>query len=256
MRTLIRSPLSYPFSTRIMTGLQPTGDLTVGNYLGSIDNLMKLQAAFPTSKVFLGIMDLHSLTNAFAVEHSRVSYEGKIGEHTREIAKAMVCSGVKIDGDNVLFIQSQVKEHAELCWILGCIGPQHWLNIMIQYKEKSHENSSLGIYSYPTLMAADILLYRASYVPVGEDQRQHLELARRYAERFNKIAKKELFPLPEYVVSKTPRVMSLTDPSKKMSKSDANERSRINLSDSKDQIASKIRRAVTDSQGSQITYDP
>ena len=144
---------------------------------------------------------------------------------------------MKIGVNTHLFVQSEVKEHAELCWILGCIGPQHWLNMMIQYKEKSTQNSSLGIYSYPVLMTADILLYKAHFVPVGEDQKQHLELAKRYAERFNSIVGKEYFPVPNYIVAKAPRVMSLTDPNKKMSKSDANDRSRINMTDTKDQIA-------------------
>lgn len=161
-------------TTRILTGIQPTGNLTIGNYLGSIDNLLSIQKNHPTSETYMFIADLHSLTTAFELDHEQIIFNAQIGNNTLSIAKSIICSGLKVGGNTHLFVQSEVKEHAELCWILGCIGPQNWLNMMIQYKEKRSKNSSLGIYSYPVLMTADILLYKANFVPVGEDQKQHL----------------------------------------------------------------------------------
>lgn len=172
------------FSTavpRILTGIQPTGNLTIGNYLGSVDNLLRIRNEHPACQTFIFIADLHSLTTAFDLEHAQINYNDKIGASSLSIAKNVISSGFQVGGQAHLFVQSDVKEHSELCWILGCIGPQHWLNMMIQYKEKSTSNSSLGIYSYPVLMAADILLYKANYVPVGEDQKQHLDLTKKYA---------------------------------------------------------------------------
>lgn len=207
---------------RILTGIQPTGNLTIGNYLGSVQNLLTIQKKNPQDMTFTFIADLHSLTTAFDIDHAQIKRTTDIGEKTKEIAKVFISSGVCSSPATVLFVQSWVKEHAELCWLLGCLGPQHWLNNMIQYKEKSNKNSSLGIYSYPVLMAADILAYRAGKVPVGSDQKQHLELCHKYAERFNSIVGKEFFPYPKYIEAEAPRVMSLTDPNKKMSKSDKN----------------------------------
>jgi tryptophanyl-tRNA synthetase len=176
------------------------------------------------------IADYHSLTTGLNYDHGVIKYNNRIREDTLEMAKVLIASGV--DSKQIcFFVQSQVPSHLELAWIFNCISPQHWLNKMIQFKEKGHQNSSVGLYTYPILMASDILLYRATHIPVGLDQVQHLELTASIAERFNQLFATNYFPRPNYLEAKLPKVMSLSDPNKKMSKSDSIERSRINLSD-------------------------
>ncbi|MES2677269.1 MAG: tryptophan--tRNA ligase [Pseudomonadota bacterium] len=227
----------------IFSGIQPTGNLHLGNYLGSIANWIDLQN---NHQCIFGIMDLHSIT----VPQNPAELRNNILE------TAIVYLSAGIDPKkSVIFAQSSVKEHAELAWILGTLTPLGWLNRMTQFKEKSIDNENLGLYSYPVLMAADILLYKSNIVPVGEDQKQHLELARDIAGAFNRAFKTEFFKLPEPLILGTcARVMSLQDGLKKMSKSDESDLSRINLSDSKDEIIKKIKKAKTDSTVG-ITYD-
>ena len=227
----------------IFSGIQPTGNLHLGNYLGSIANWIDLQN---NHQCIFGIMDLHSIT----VPQNPTELRNNI----LETAIVYLASGID-PKKSIIFAQSAVKEHAELAWILGTLTPLGWLNRMTQFKEKSTDNENLGLYSYPVLMAADILLYKSSIVPVGEDQKQHLELARDIAGAFNRQFKTEFFKLPEPLILGTcARVMSLQDGLKKMSKSDESDLSRINLSDSKDEIVKKIKKAKTDSTIG-ITYD-
>ncbi|MEM6731582.1 MAG: tryptophan--tRNA ligase [Myxococcota bacterium] len=223
---------------RILSGVQPTGNLHVGNYLGAIRNWVRLQSEF---ECLFCVVDLHALT---------VAQDPKeLTHNTREIAAAFIASGVKPD-ENAIFIQSAVSGHSELAWLFFCQTPLGWLNRMTQFKEKAgkkREQANLGLYAYPVLMAADILVYRATHVPVGEDQKQHLELARDIAQAFNQRFDVEYFPLPEpQILGPTPRVMSLRDGTKKMSKSDESDNSRINMMDDADTIAMKIRKAKTD----------
>jgi len=223
---------------RIFSGVQPTGNLHLGNYLGAIRNWVALQENFDC--IFC-IVDLHALTLPQVPDELRA--------HTREVAAAYLAAG--IDPERcVIFNQAAVSGHAELAWLLGCITPLGWLNRMTQFKEKAggkRENAGLGLYAYPVLMAADILLYKATHVPVGEDQKQHLELARDIAGAFNRQYGVDFFPLPEpQILGEATRVMSLRDGSAKMSKSDPSDNSRINMTDDADAIARKIRRARTD----------
>ncbi len=223
---------------RIFSGIQPTGNLHLGNYLGAIRNWVKLQRDFDC--IFC-IVDLHALT---------VPQDPKLlRAQTREVTAAYIASG--IDPETcIIFNQSMVPAHSELAWLLGCITPLGWLNRMTQFKEKAgkhRENAGLGLYAYPVLMAADILLYKSTHVPVGEDQKQHLELARDLAGAFNHRYGLDYFPLPEpQIFGAATRVMSLRDGTKKMSKSDSSDFSRINLTDGGDAIADKIKRAKTD----------
>jgi tryptophanyl-tRNA synthetase len=223
---------------RIFSGVQPTGNLHLGNYLGAIRNWVALQRDY---ECIFCIVDLHALTLPQNPEELRAS--------TREVAAAYVAAG--IDPENcIIFNQSMVPAHTGLAWLLGCLTPLGWLNRMTQFKEKAgkqRDMAGLGLYAYPVLMAADILAYKATHVPVGEDQKQHLELARDIAGAFNRRYEREFFPLPEpQIFGEATRVMSLRDGTKKMSKSDTSDFSRLNMTDDSDQIALKIRRAKTD----------
>jgi tryptophanyl-tRNA synthetase len=223
---------------RIFSGIQPTGNLHLGNYLGAIRNWVKLQKDFDC--IFC-IVDLHALT---------VPQDPKLlRAQTREVTAAYLASGIDPEAC-IIFNQSTVSAHTELAWLLACLTPLGWLNRMTQFKEKAgkhRENAGLGLYAYPVLMAADILVYKATHVPVGEDQKQHLELARDIAGAFNHRYGVDYFPLPEpQIFGAATRVMSLRDGTKKMSKSDASDYSRINLTDGADMIADKIKKAKTD----------
>ena len=235
------------FPERVFSGVQPTGNLHLGNYLGAIVKFVELQR---THDCIYCVVDLHAIT----VPQNPVELKASI----REVTAAFIASGVD-PKQHIIFNQSQVAEHAELAWVFNCVARLGWLNRMTQFKEKAgkdRENASVGLYAYPCLMAADILLYRATHVPVGEDQKQHLELARDIAQKFNldfapSIAAngygEAFFPLPEPLIQgPATRVMSLRDGAKKMSKSDPSDYSRINLSDDADAIAQKVRKAKTD----------
>ncbi|MBM3521986.1 MAG: tryptophan--tRNA ligase [Alphaproteobacteria bacterium] len=223
---------------RIFSGIQPTGNLHLGNYLGAIRNWVKLQQDYDC--IFC-IVDLHAITMP--------QEPAALRQATREVTAAYIAAGIDTDRC-IIFNQSTVSGHAELAWVFGCITPLGWLNRMTQFKEKAgkqRDNAGLGLYGYPVLMAADILLYKGTHVPVGEDQKQHLELARDIAGAFNRQFGVEYFPLPEpQIFGTATRVMSLRDGTKKMSKSDASEFSRINLTDDAAAIGDKIRRAKTD----------
>jgi tryptophanyl-tRNA synthetase len=223
---------------RIFSGVQPTGNLHLGNYLGAIRNWVALQRDYDC--IFC-IVDLHALTVPQVPDELRA--------HTREVTAAYLAAGIDPEAC-VIFNQSAVPGHSELAWLLACITPLGWLNRMTQFKEKAgkhRENAGLGLYSYPVLMAADILLYKATHVPVGEDQKQHLELSRDIAGAFNRQFGVDYFPLPEpQILGEATRVMSLRDGSQKMSKSDPSEYSRITMTDDADAIALKIRKARTD----------
>jgi tryptophanyl-tRNA synthetase len=223
---------------RIFSGVQPTGNLHLGNYLGAIRNWVALQRDFDC--IFC-IVDLHALTLPQDPQQLRAQ--------TREVTAAYIAAG--IDPERcIIFNQSMVAAHTELAWLLGCLTPLGWLNRMTQFKEKAgkqRDNAGLGLYAYPVLMAADILAYKATHVPVGEDQKQHLELARDIAGAFNRRYGVEFFPLPEpQILGTATRVMSLRDGTKKMSKSDASDYSRINMTDDADAVRQKIRKAKTD----------
>ena len=223
---------------RIFSGAQPTGNLHLGNYLGAVRNWVRLQADY---ECIYCVVDLHAITVA--------QDPAELSRATREVAAAYLAAGVDAT-TSIVFNQARVTAHAELAWIFNCVARLGWLNRMTQFKEKAgknRENASTGLYVYPNLMAADILAYRATHVPVGEDQKQHIELARDIAQKFNNDFGVDLFPLPEPVIqAEAARVMSLRDGTKKMSKSDPSDMSRINLTDSPDLIAQKIRRATTD----------
>ncbi|MGH7063291.1 MAG: tryptophan--tRNA ligase [Stellaceae bacterium] len=223
---------------RIFSGIQPTGNLHLGNYLGAIRNWVALQHDY---ECIFCIVDLHALTLPQDPAELRAS--------TREVTAAYIAAGIDPERCTI-FNQSMVPAHAELAWLLACLTPLGWLNRMTQFKEKAGKNrdvAGLGLYAYPVLMAADILVYRATHVPVGEDQKQHLELARDIAGAFNRRYGCDFFPLPEpQIFGAAARVMSLRDGTKKMSKSDSSDYSRINMLDDADAIALKIRRAKTD----------
>jgi tryptophanyl-tRNA synthetase len=223
---------------RIFSGIQPTGNLHLGNYLGAIRNWVDLQGRY---ECLYCIVDLHAITQWQEPDGLRAS--------TREVTAGLIAAGIDPD-KNILFNQSVNPDHATLAWIFNCVARLGWLNRMTQFKEKAgkhRENASVGLYAYPNLMAADILAYKATHVPVGDDQKQHLELTRDIAQKFNADFKVELFPLPEpMILGEATRVMSLRDGRSKMSKSDPSEYSRINLTDGPDDIALKIRRAKTD----------
>jgi len=238
------------FHQRVFSGMQPTATLHLGNYLGALTNWVAMQE---THECIYCVVDMHAIT----VWQDPVELTRAI----REVTAAYVAAGVD-PRRSIIFNQSQVPQHAELAWVFNCVARLGWLNRMTQFKEKAgkdKENASIGLYAYPALMAADILLYKATQVPVGEDQKQHLELARDIAQKFNndfgaQIAQRGLgtgdlgfFPQPEPMIQgPAPRVMSLRDGTKKMSKSDASDNSRINLTDDAETIAQKIRKAKTD----------
>jgi len=223
---------------RILSGVQPSGDLHLGNYLGAIKNFVALQKDY---ECFFCVVDLHAIT---------VWQDPTLlAQKTREVTAAFIAAGIN-PKKNVLFVQSQVPQHAQLAWIFNCIARMGWVNRMTQFKDKAgkdRENVSVGLFSYPTLMAADILIYLATHVPVGDDQKQHLELTRDIAQKFNTDFQTDLFPIPEPLIfGEATRVMSLRDGTKKMSKSDPSDYSRIMLSDDKDSIVQKIKKAKTD----------
>lgn len=232
---------------RVFSGVQPTGNLHLGNYLGAITRFVALQADY---ECLYCVVDLHAITV--------FQDPDELAHNTREVTAAFIASGID-PVRHTIFNQSQVPGHAELAWILNCVSRIGWLNRMTQFKEKAgkdRENKSAGLYVYPNLMAADVLLYHATHVPVGEDQKQHIELARDIAQKFNNdfaktIAREDypdgFFPLPEPIIAgPATRVMSFRDGTKKMSKSDPSDLSRINLTDDADTIAKKIRKAKTD----------
>ena len=237
-----------PFEPRVFSGVQPTGNLHLGNYLGAITRFVALQDEYPC--VYC-VVDMHAIT---VWQEPR-----ELATAIRSVTAAFIAAGIDPE-KHIIFNQSQVHQHAELAWVFNCVARMGWLNRMTQFKEKAgkdKENASVGLFAYPTLMAADILAYRATHVPVGEDQKQHLELTRNIAQKFNhdyaaRIAElghgdEGFFPLTEPLIQgPATRVMSLRDGSKKMSKSDASDNSRINLTDDRDTIAQKIRKAKTD----------
>ena len=226
------------FSERVLSGVQPTGGLHLGNYLGAIKNFVPLQKKIES---LFCVVDLHAIT-VWQEPTELVSKKC-------EVAAAFIASGID-PKKSIIFNQSQVPEHAKLSWILNCVARIGWLNRMTQFKDKAgknRENVSVGLFTYPVLMASDILIYKATHVPVGEDQKQHLELARDIVLKFNNDFKREVFPLPEPIIMENAaRVMSLRDGTKKMSKSDISEYSRIMLTDSNDEISKKIKKAKTD----------
>ena len=223
---------------RILSGVQPSGDLHLGNYLGAIKNFVTLQKEY---ECFFCVVDLHAIT---------VWQDPKVlANKTREVTAAFIASGIDPKKNNI-FVQSQVPQHAQLGWLFNCVARMGWLNRMTQFKDKAGKNSenvSVGLFSYPTLMAADILIYLATHVPVGDDQKQHLELTRDIAQKFNNDFKTDFFPIPEpLILGEATRVMSLRDGSKKMSKSDPSDYSRIMLTDTAENIIQKIKKAKTD----------
>jgi tryptophanyl-tRNA synthetase len=235
------------FKERVFSGVQPTGNLHLGNYLGAIVKFVALQERYDC---IYCVVDMHAIT----VWQDPVELKHNI----REVTAAYIACGID-PKRHIVFNQSQVAEHAELAWVFNCVARLGWLNRMTQFKEKTgkdRENASVGLYAYPNLMAADILVYRATHVPVGEDQKQHVELARDIAQKFNHDVSASIaalglegpfFPQPEPLIQgPATRVMSLRDGSKKMSKSDPSDLSRINLTDDADTIAQKIRKAKTD----------
>ncbi len=227
----------------VLSGIQPSGNLHLGNYLGSIGNWIGLQDEY---RCLFGIMNLHAITVPQDPQALR--------QNVLDAAAIYLACGLD-PKKSTIFVQSEISAHAELAWVLGCLTPLGWLNRMTQFKEKSDGNEALGLYSYPVLMAADILAYKADLVPVGDDQKQHLELTRDLAGAFNRQYKSEYFKLPEPLIIKAvKRIMSLQDGTKKMSKSDESDLSRINLEDSADVIEKKVKKAKTDSF-SEISYD-
>lgn len=238
--------MSQP-KNRVFSGVQPTGNLHLGNYLGAIKRFVDLQA---THECIYCVVDMHAITVW--------QDPAELKHNTREVTAAFIASGIDPQ-QHIVFNQSQVHEHAELAWVFNCIARMGWLNRMTQFKEKAgkhRENASVGLFAYPALMAADILVYRATHVPVGDDQKQHLELSRDIAQKFNVDFADAIeaaghgdgfFPLPEPLIAgPATRVMSFRDGTKKMSKSEPSDMSRINLTDDADAIARKIRKAKTD----------
>ena len=228
------------FTPRVFSGIQPSGGLTLGNYLGAIKRFVEMQDE--GIETIYCVVDLHAIT-------ATLFEPATLRQQTRELAAGYIASGLDPE-KSILFNQSQVAEHAQLAWIFNCIARMGWMQRMTQWKDKAgknQQNASLGLFAYPALMAADILLYHATHVPVGEDQKQHLELTRDIAMKFNHDYKVDFFPVTEPVIEgAATRVMSLRDGSKKMSKSDPSDASRINMTDDADTIAKKIRKAKTD----------
>ena len=228
------------FARRVFSGIQPSGGLTLGNYLGAIKRFVEMQEE--DYQTIYCIVDLHAIT-------ATLFEPDVLRRQTRELTAGYIAAGLD-PAKSILFNQSQVAEHAQLAWIFNCIARMGWMQRMTQWKDKAgknQQNASLGLFAYPALMAADILLYHATHVPVGEDQKQHLELTRDIAIKFNHDYGTEFFPITEPVIEgAATRVMSLRDGSKKMSKSDPSDAARINLTDDADTIAKKIRKAKTD----------
>jgi tryptophanyl-tRNA synthetase len=227
------------FTPRVFSGIQPSGGLTLGNYLGAIKRFVSMQDE--DYETVYCMVDLHAITVW--------QDPAKLRHNTRELAAGFIASGISPD-KSILINQSQVPEHAQLGWIFNCVARMGWMGRMTQFKDKAGKNTekvSLGLFGYPALMAADILVYHATHVPVGEDQKQHLELTRDIAAKFNHDYGVDFFPITEPVIEgAATRVMSLRDGSKKMSKSDPSDASRINMTDDADAIAKKIRKAKTD----------
>ncbi len=228
------------FTPRVFSGIQPSGGLTLGNYLGAMKRFVTMQDAGEFETVYC-MVDLHAITVW--------QDPGKLTRATRELCAGFIAAGIDPER-SILFNQSQVPEHAQLAWIFNCVARMGWMKRMTQFKDKAGknaENASLGLFGYPALMAADILVYHATHVPVGEDQKQHLELTRDIAAKFNHDYGIDFFPETEPVIEgAATRVMSLRDGSKKMSKSDPSDMARINMTDDADAIAQKIRKARTD----------
>ena len=226
---------------RVFSGIQPTGNLTLGNYLGALKRFVEMQET--------GIETIYCMVDLHAI--STWQDPKDLRRATRELAAGFMAAGLD-PKKSILFNQSQVAAHAQLGWVFNCIARMGWLNRMTQFKDKAGKNSenvSVGLFAYPNLMAADILVYHATHVPVGEDQKQHLELTRDIAQKFNNDYGVNFFPLTEPVIEgAATRVMSLRDGTKKMSKSDPSDMSRINLTDDADTIAKKIRKAKTDAE--------
>ncbi len=237
------------FTPRVFSGIQPSGGLTLGNYLGALKRFVDMQNAGTHECVFC-VVDLHAIT----VWQDPAA----LTRQTREIAAAFIAAGIDTDRA-ILFNQSQAPEHAQLGWLFSCVARMGWMRRMTQWKDKAGKNSeeaSLGLFAYPALMAADILVHHATHVPVGDDQKQHLELTRDVAAKFNHDYGVDFFPITEPVIGgPAARVMSLRDGTKKMSKSDPSDMSRINLSDDADAIAQKFRKARTDPEPLPGTYD-
>src|SRR5262245_54057987 len=244
--------LPHKPTPRVFSGMQPSGSLHLGNYLGAMVQWVKMQ---DTYECIYCVVDMHAITHPVSVWGG----PAELKKNIREVAAAYMAAGLD-PKKCILFNQSQVAQHAELAWVFNCVARLGWLNRMTQFKEKAgkdRENASVGLYAYPVLMAADILAYRATHVPVGDDQKQHLELSRDIAQKFNNdfaaeirsagFADGSFFPLPEPVITgPATRVMSLRDGTKKMSKSEPSEMSRINMTDDADTIGKKIQRAKTD----------
>lgn len=235
----VAAPAAYAGPQRVFSGMQPTGGLHLGNYLGALVKFVRLQDEYES---IYCVVDLHAIT----IEHDPKVLQ----QQCREVAAAYIASGVD-PKKSIVFVQSAVPAHAELCWIFNSVARMGWLQRMTQFKDKAGKNAermSVGLFDYPVLQAADILAYKATHVPVGEDQKQHLELSRDIAARFNNDYNAEgFFPLPEPLIQGPgARIMSLRDGTKKMSKSDPSDMSRINLTDDADAIANKFKRATTD----------
>lgn len=233
--------MTYQGPERVFSGVQPTGNLHLGNYLGALVKFVKLQESHDC---IFSVVDLHAITAKLVHE------PGALKDQTRQIAAAFLAAGVDPDRA-IIFAQSSVPAHVELAWYFNCVARMGWLERMTQFKEKAgkdKERASVGLFDYPVLQAADILAYKATHVPVGEDQKQHLELSRDIADRFNReFGRPGYFPLPEPLIQGPgARIMSLKDGTKKMSKSDPSDLSRINLTDDADTMARKIKRAKTD----------
>ena len=237
------------FTPRVFSGIQPSGGLTLGNYLGAIKRFVDMQDAGSFETIYC-MVDLHAITVWQDPQALR--------RNTRELCAGFIAAGIDPE-KSVLINQSQVPEHAQLGWIFNCVARMGWMKRMTQFKDKAGknaENASLGLFGYPALMAADILVYHATHVPVGEDQKQHLELTRDIATKFNHDFGVDFFPITEPVIEgAATRVMSLRDGSKKMSKSDPSDMSRINMTDDADAIAQKIRKARTDPEPLPSDYD-
>ncbi|OAN85017.1 tryptophan--tRNA ligase [Jannaschia sp. EhC01] len=229
------------FKPRVFSGIQPSGGLTLGNYLGAMKRFVQMQDAGTHETVYC-MVDLHAIT-------ARLLPPEELRNNTRELCAGFIASGID-PKKSILINQSQVPEHAQLAWIFNCVARMGWMGRMTQWKDKSGkdaEGASLGLFAYPALMAADILVYHATHVPVGDDQKQHLELTRDIAAKFNHDYGVDFFPITEPVIEgAATRVMNLQDGTKKMSKSDPADKTRINMTDDADAIAKKIRKAKTD----------
>lgn len=247
VQQVIQNQAGMPAKKRVFSGVQPTGNIHIGNYLGAIRNWAANQAEY--DNIFC-IVDLHAITLPIDPQ--------ELHSNTRKLAALYLACGLDTRYCK-LFVQSHVHQHAELSWILECFTPMGWLNRMTQFKTKAGESAesvSTGLYCYPVLMACDILLYQTHYVPVGDDQRQHIELTRDLAQRFNSLYEQDVFTVPEGQIREVgARIMSLDNPEEKMSKSDPNPASRINLLDEPQAIKKKIARATTDSERL-VAFDP